>query len=126
MNDGSANELRPITFDPLEVLDYLENGFTHSHLDRWFTGSMPSIAASELIAEPFESVGAVLATARSFLEKKSTRATSDDVHMSEGDISVVGVDSHFISWHVMIHVTFCSQRRTWMTQKRNAKIHLQI
>jgi hypothetical protein len=89
VNDGSANELRPIAFDPLEVLDYLENGFTHSHLDRWFTGPMPLIAPSGLIAEPFESVGAVLATARSFLDKKSTRASSGDVHMSEGDISVV-------------------------------------
>ncbi|KAF9509349.1 hypothetical protein BS47DRAFT_1396967 [Hydnum rufescens UP504] len=88
VNDGSANELRPIAFDPLEVLDYLENGFTHSHLDRWFTGPMPLIAPSALITEPFESVAAVLATARSFLNKKSTRASSGDVHMSEGDISV--------------------------------------
>jgi hypothetical protein len=70
-NDGSGNELRPMNFDPLEVLSYLERGFITSPLDRWFTGdSPPSLAPSDVIIRPFNSVRSALETTRSFLGKK--------------------------------------------------------
>ena len=74
-NDGSGNELRAISFDPLEVLDYLENGFTSSTLDRWFIGPIPPVSPSDAITQPFGNVKAVIETARSFLNKKSASAT---------------------------------------------------
>ncbi|KAF8337366.1 anaphase-promoting complex, cyclosome, subunit 4-domain-containing protein [Cantharellus anzutake] len=75
-NDGSGNELRAISFDPLEALEYLENGLTSSTLDRWFTGPIPPVSPSDVIAQPFDSVKTVIATARSFLNKKSADAQS--------------------------------------------------
>lgn len=70
-SDGSGNELRAISFDPLEVLQYLESGFLSSPLDRWFTGdSPPALAPSDVIIRPFKNVSSALETARSYLDKK--------------------------------------------------------
>lgn len=60
-----------MNFDPLEVLSYLEKGFVSSPLDRWFTGdSPPSLAPSDVIIRPFDSVRSAVETARSFLQKQ--------------------------------------------------------
>lgn len=60
-----------MNFDPLEVLSYLERGFIYSPLDRWFTGDTPpSLAPSDVIIRPFNSVKSALETSRSFLKKK--------------------------------------------------------
>ena len=91
-NDGSGNELRPMNFDPLEVLSYLEKGFVSSPLDRWFTGdSPPSLAPSDVIIRPFNSVRSAVETARSFLRKQLSderRSATDDtskIDMTEDD-----------------------------------------
>jgi len=76
-----------MNFDPLEVLSYLENGFLSSPLDRWFTGdSPPSLAPSDVIIRPFNSVGSVVETARSFLRKQLSderRNVTDDTNKSD-------------------------------------------
>jgi len=88
-NDGSGNELRPMNFDPLEVLSYLEKGFVSSPLDRWFTGdSPPSLAPSDVIIRPFNSVRSAVETARSFLRKQLSdegRNATDDTSKTEDD-----------------------------------------
>ncbi|KAF8308027.1 hypothetical protein DL93DRAFT_1965406 [Clavulina sp. PMI_390] len=68
-----------MNYDPLEVLAYLEENFLESPLDKWFEGEeAPLEAPSDVLVRPFATVGQVVETARSFLDKKLPQAKMGD------------------------------------------------
>ncbi|KAG8951639.1 hypothetical protein FRC04_005927 [Tulasnella sp. 424] len=49
VTDGVVGDLRPPTYDPLEVSEYLDHGLLSSSLDKWFLGPMPQLNPSEAV-----------------------------------------------------------------------------
>lgn len=89
-NDGSGNELRPIAYDPLDVLDYLESGFIESRLDWWFVGEMATNSPSTMIPRVYNDLGDVIVSARGFLKHRFPDRREDDGEVaSDGSVSDV-------------------------------------
>ena len=92
-NDGSGNELRPIAFDPLEALAYLESGFVNSPLDAWFIDSAgSSVPPSDVhAAESRETVTEVLGLANRYLDETMESKTEEHDESDDDEASVSSV-----------------------------------